>query len=142
MFRVITGLLKGGIVGGGLGYGAYTLGLGAGSTGYLVYALVGFFTGVICGKPLWRQETLWTPVVKGLVGAGLSCLVYFGARKFLGGFSLPLPEALSVSAGTPLVDVPFLFGAVVGIVYGVLVEVDDGGGTAATADPKAKPKGK
>ena len=140
MFRIITGLLKGGIVGAGIGYGAFVLGLGAGASGYLVYALVGFVAGIVCGKPLWRQETLWTPVVKGLVGAALSCLLFFGAQKLFGSFTAPLPASLGVQ-GVPLVHVPFVFGAFVGIVYGVLVELDDGGGGNLVAAEKSAKKG-
>lgn len=137
MFRIITGFLKGGIVGAGVGYGAFRLGLGQGASGYLVHAIIGFLAGVVCGKPLWRQETLWTPVVKGLVGAALSGLLYFGAQKLLGSFTMPLPASLGVQ-GLPLVHVPFVFGAVIGIVYGVLVELDDGGGGAAVVAPASK----
>lgn len=145
MLRVILGLVKGGIVGAGLGYGAFVIGLGAGASGYLVSALVGFFTGVVCGRPLWRQETLWTPVVKGLVGAGVCSLLLLGLRKLLGGFTVPLPAALEVPEG-PVSQIPLLFGTLLGIVYGILVEVDDGGGAAspkktAAAVEKVKPKG-
>ncbi|MDX2024185.1 MAG: hypothetical protein SF187_28345 [Deltaproteobacteria bacterium] len=137
MFRIITGLLKGGIVGAGVGYGAFRLGLGQGAMGYLVYAVIGFLAGVVCGKPLWRQETLWTPVVKGLVGAALSSLLYFGGQKLLGRVTAPLPASLGVQ-GLPLVQIPFVFGALVGIIYGVLVELDDGGSTAAAPATKGK----
>jgi ABC-type arginine transport system permease subunit len=132
MLRIIAGLLKGGIVGAGIGYGAFRLGLGSGGSGYLVYALVGFVVGIVCGRPLWRAETIWTPVVKGVVGAGLSCLVYFGGQKLLGRVVVPLPASLGVDA-LPFVKIPFVFGAVVGIVYGVLVELDDGGDSNAPA---------
>lgn len=134
MFRIITGLLKGGIVGAGIGYGAFTLGLGRGGSAYLVYGLIGFVSGIVGGKPLWRQETIWTPVVKGIAGAGVSCLLYFGAQKLLGTFVAPLPASLGVQ-DIPMVQVPFVFGAFVGIVYGVLVELDDGG-VASESSPK------
>jgi len=136
MFRIITGLLKGGIVGAGIGYGAFTLGLGRGGSGYIVYALVGFVAGIVCGKPIWRQETIWTPVVKGIAGAGVSCLLYFGAQKLLGTFVAPLPASLGLN-DVPVVQVPFVFGAFVGIVYGVLVELDDGGGSSGPSAQKS-----
>lgn len=143
MVRAILGLVKGAVVGAGLGYGALQLGLGAGVSGYLVSALVGFVTGIVCGRPLWRQETLWTPVVKGLVGAAVCSLILFGARKFLGGLTIPLPASLNVPE-RPWAQVPLLYGAVLGIVYGILVEIDDGGAAAekAGSTPPVKSKAK
>lgn len=143
MLRVILGLLKGGVVGGALGYGAHAIGVSTGVLGYLVYAVIGFVVGVVCGKPLWRHETLWTPVVKGVIGALVCAGLYWGASKLLGG--VPAPAFLGLEEGTVLAGAPFVLGPAIGILYGILVEVDDGrpdkksGGAAADRDkaPKA-----
>ena len=144
MVRAILGLLKGGIVGAGIGYGANYLGFGDGATGYLVSALVGFVTGVVCGRALWKHETLWTPVVKGIVGAAVCSLILFAGRKFLGGLTIPLPSALNIPA-RPWGQVPLVFGTLLGVAYGMLVELDDGGSSGASkAEPqvrKAKTEG-
>ncbi|HEY0712394.1 MAG TPA: hypothetical protein VGF45_06955, partial [Polyangia bacterium] len=140
MLRVLLGLLKGAVIGGAVGYVATVAGLGRGSSGYLVYAAVGFLVGIVCGKPLWRQETLWTPALKGVVGAAILAGLYWGAQKLLGGFSVPLPAALNQvtgGEGRPLVEVPLLLAPALAIIYGIFVEVDDGGSKAAAPAGKA-----
>lgn len=132
--RVLLGLLKGGVVGLGLGFAAFKLGIASGLLAYLVYGAVGFLVGVVAGKPIWRQETLWTPVLKGVVGFLIALGLTWLARKGLGGAKLELATGLG-APDVPLVDVPFLLAPVIGILYGIFVEVDDGGksGPAAAA---------
>ena len=134
MLRVLLGIIKGAIVGGGIGFAASKVGLGGGVTGYLVYAAIGFVVGVVCGKPIWRQETLFTPALKGLFGAAILAGLYWLASKFLGGFVVPfaLPAEFADSS-KPVVQLPQLLGPALAILYGVFIEVDDGG------DSKAKP---
>ena len=141
MVRVLLGTLKGVVIGGAVGYLATKAGLGSGSSGYLVYAAVGFLVGIICGKPLWRQETLWTPVLKGVFGAAILAGLYWGATKLLGGFTVPLPQALAdVAGGTrPLVQLPLLLAPALAVIYGIFVEVDDGGSKAAAAATPGSP---
>jgi hypothetical protein len=140
MLRLLLGILKGALVGGAVGFGAWKAGLGGGVTGWLVYGAIGFLVGIVCGKPLWRQETLWTPVLKGLFGVLIALGLTWIGRKFLGGFSLPLPQSLGLPEG-PVVSTPVLFGPLVGIVYGIFVEVDDGERKAkeAAAQTEKKP---
>lgn len=134
MLRILAGLLKGGIVGAGLGYGATRLGLGPGASGWPVYAGVGALVGLVCGRPFWRHETFWTPLLKAVVGAGLALGLAWVGRRFIGGVSLAfapqwgLPEAR-------LGDAPWALGALIGVIYGIFVEVDDGG-----SDSGSKPK--
>jgi hypothetical protein len=148
MLRVLLGTLKGVVIGGAVGYVATVAGLGRGSSGYLVYAVVGFLVGIIAGKPLWRQETLWTPALKGLFGAAVLAGLYWGAQKVLGGFAVPLPAAVNQvtgGEGRAFVEIPLLLAPALAIVYGIFVEVDDGGSKAAAATagnpaPPAKPR--
>ena len=140
MVRVILGLVKGLLVGGGVGYLLLYLGVDSvGVRAYAACALVGALVGVIAGRPPWRAETIWTPVVKalfgGVVGAGLC---------FVGSF-LPEKKLPSIAnlGELPLRGAAFL-SAAVGVIYGIFVEVDDGGSAdaekkAAAAPPKSLP---
>lgn len=139
MLRVLLGIVKGGLVGAALGLGAVRIGLGGTGTAWLVYGLIGFLVGVVCGRPIWRQETLWTPVLKGLVGFGLCTLLAWLAAKGLGGFKLPFGTALG-APDEPLAKVPMLLGPLVGIVYGIFVELDDSEKKNKAASPPAAPK--
>ena len=138
MLRIVLGLLKGGIVGAALGYLASRAGISGGVLGLLVQGAVGAAVGVICGKPIWRQETIWTPVLKALFGFGVGLGLAFLARKVLGGVHIPV-AAIPGSSELPLPSVPALLGPLVGAAYGLFVEVDDGGGAAPKgAAPAAK----
>jgi hypothetical protein len=147
MLRVLLGLLKGGVVGAAVGYGAQAAGLGTGVVGYLVYAAVGFVVGIVCGKPIWAQETLWTPVVKGIFGAGVCAGLYWGVTKLLGGVTFaPVAEVTGADANTPVPGLPLIVGPLLGALYGIFVEVDDGerkakAAGASTTKPGAKPGG-
>jgi hypothetical protein len=134
MLRLLLGIIKGGLIGAGIGFAATRLGIG-GPLSYAVYAAVGFVVGLVCGKAIWRQETLWTPALKGLFGAALTTGLYFGATKLLGGFK----PAFTAQLGAPnqaLVDVPLALAPLLGIVYGIFVEVDDGEKKSAGDAPK------
>jgi hypothetical protein len=125
MVRVILGIIKGALIGAGLGYAAMQLGVTSGAMAYVTYAAVGFLVGLICGKAVWRQETMWTPALKGLFGAAVCAGLYWGASKFLGGLKLDLPAQLG-AGDRPLLEVPLLVAPALAIVYGIFVEVDDG----------------
>jgi len=136
LLRALLGLIKGGIVGGAIGFGAWKVGLAGGSPLYLVYGLVGLLTGIVCGKPLWRHETLVTPLLKGVVGLLFAMGVYWLIGKTLPGMKLPLGTALGLP-DQPLASLPVVLGPLVGILYGVFVEVDDGEGKPAAAPAKS-----
>ena len=141
MLRVILGLLKGGIVGVGIGVLANKFGVVGGVTAYVAYGVVGGLVGIVGGKPLWRQETLWTPLLKGIVGFLIGMGLFWAAGKLFGAVKLPLAAGFG-ALDAPVVEVPYLLAPIIGIVYGVFVEVDDGA-SAARADAKsavAKPK--
>ena len=140
--RVLLGLVKGGIVGGVVGFAASRVGFGAGATAWLVYGAVGFLVGIVCGKPPWRQETIWTSIVKGVVGLAVCMGLFWVAGKVFGGMKAPaqLLAPLGLADGQALVSVPSLLGPLIGIVYGVFVEVDDGGKSAPAGKSQAKPE--
>jgi len=140
MLRVLLGIFKGAIVGGAIGYAATQLGVQAGPMAYATYAVVGFVVGLVCGKAVWRQETLWTPALKGLFGALVSMGLYWGATKVLGGLNPPFAVEGVFAADRPVVQIPLLVAPVLAIVYGIFVEVDDGERKAAAAGQGRAPQ--
>ena len=133
MLRVILGLIKGAVVGGLAAYGAWRFGWMNGVVAYLWCALVGAVVGVVAGQPPWRAETIWTPILKMLVGAGV------GAGLCWVGFALlPNPSFTVSGVDLELHSAPLL-APLIGILYGIFVEVDDGGEKKpAEAPPSAK----
>jgi hypothetical protein len=136
MVRVFLGIIKGALIGAGVGYAAMQLGISSGPLAYAIYAAVGFLVGLVCGKAVWRQETMWTPALKGLFGAAVCAGLYWGASKLLGGAKLAFTAQLG-AADRPLIDVPLLVAPALAILYGIFVEIDDGERKAKT--PPAAP---
>ena len=124
MFRLLLGLLKGAVIGGGLGYGAYELGLG-GWAGWFVYCSIGAVIGLLVGKPIWshlrdKGATLWTPALKAVFGAGIGAGLYALVKYFASGMEL---ELLGETRAIP--NWQFIVGAGIGAVYGAFTELDD-----------------
>jgi hypothetical protein len=136
MLRLVLGILKGAAVGAAVGLGAAKVGIGGGTLGYVVSGVVGALVGIVCGKAIWRQETLFTPLLKGIFGFGIGALLYYGAHKLLGGAHLAFATGLG-APDKPLLEVPFLFGPLIGIIWGAFIEVDDSGSGKAKAKAKA-----
>ena len=125
MLRLVLGLVKGAVIGGGIGYGAFAAGLGGGWN-WLVYGLIGAFVGLLVGRPLWKhlqdnKSTVWTPILKGAFGCGVAIGLYALAAKVWGGVNVHLEPVVSGN----VIDVPFLLGGVIGALYGAFVEIDD-----------------
>ena len=124
MLRLLIGLVKGAVVGGAVGYGAYTLGLG-GAFHWITYGVVGALVGLLVGRPIWshlldKSSTTWTAILKGMFGFGVGVGLYAIVAKAWGGFELSLMDE------TRLVqDWPFALGGAIGALYGAFVEVDD-----------------
>lgn len=138
MGRLLLGLLKGGVVGAALGAGALKLGIAGGVLGTITYAVIGGLVGILCGKPPWRQDTVWTTTLKGIFGAVVGGALYWGLGKILPGAHL----AFTAKLGAPdraLIDVPLLIGPLIGALWGSFVELDDGGSSSAA---KTKTAGK
>ena len=134
--RIVLGVLKGGIVGGGLGYLASRAGISGGVMAWGLYGLIAAVVGVICGRPPWRHETIWTPVLKALFGLAVGVGLYFAARKLLGSVHIPLPF-IAGSAEHPISEVPAVLGTLIGVLYGVFVEIDERSGGKSASPAKA-----
>jgi len=132
--KLLIGMVKGLVVGGAIGYGAYALGLGGGFN-WITYGLVGAMVGLLVGRPLWslimdKNGTTVVSMLKAIFGFGVGCGLYALVAKVWGGFDL------QISGLTRTVyDWQPLLGAAIGGVYGGFVELDD------SVDDKKKLKG-
>jgi hypothetical protein len=124
VLRLLLGLFKGVAIGGAVGYGAYTLGLG-GAFHWITYGVVGALVGLLVGRPFWshlldKSSTTWTAIIKGMFGFGVGVGLYALAAKVWGGFDLELMGETRV-----LHDWQFVMGGAIGALYGAFVEIDD-----------------
>jgi hypothetical protein len=125
MVRVLLGIIKGGVVGAAVGFAATRVGFGTGAAAWLVYGLVGFLVGIVCGKAIWRHDTLVTPLLKGIFGFLLGMGLYWLARKTLSAVPAPFTTPY-FGPSDKIAAIPLLLGPAIGILYGIFVEVDDG----------------
>ena len=132
MLRVVLGLLKGGLIGAAVGFGAFRLGIASGVLAFVVYGVIGALVGLLVGRPPWKQETFWTSIIKGIFGLLVAIGLYWGAHKLLGTTHLAFATGLG-APDLPFADVPFLLGPVIGALYGIFVEVDDASGKVEAA---------
>jgi hypothetical protein len=124
--RIIVGLIKGAVVGGGVGYGLLRLGWTSAAFAYLACAVVGALVGVVAGRAPWKAETIWTPALKMIVGAGIGVgLAALGLHFF------PDSEVTVKPLHAALEQVPLRSGPIlaplIGVLYGAFIEWDDGG---------------
>lgn len=135
--RLILGLIKGLIIGGGAGFAAYNLGL-AGSWHWITYGVVGALVGLLVGRPFWshlldKSSTVFVALLKGIVGFGVGVGAYAVIAKVWGGMEIPI-EALGESRN--LYDWQFLLGGAIGGIYGAWVELDDAPAKKQAEDKK------
>lgn len=135
MLKLILGLLKGAVVGGVLGFGAYELNL-TGGMHWLTYGLAGALVGLIAGRPIWalvtdKEGTTWVSVLKALFGFGVGCGLYALVAKAWGGVVIPFRgEERLIQDWQPI------FAASVGGFLGAFFEIDDAiGGNDASKKP-------
>ncbi len=138
MLRLLLGLLKGAVVGAALGFAADQIGLGGG-WGYVIYGIVGFAVGLLVGRPVWshildKGSTIWTSILKGLMGFGVGAGLFAVGHKLLGD-----PVIAVAGQARPLTGWTYVFGGLVGALYGAFVEVDDAP-PAKEAAPQQKKK--
>lgn len=124
MIRLLVGLLKGAVIGGGVGYGAHAL---AESTGFgnawLTFGVVGALVGLFVGRPLWTllrdpNTTNIVAIIKAVFGFGVGCGLYALFAKVWA------PDPKLAIADYSIYWPPIL-GAAIGGVYGAFVEFDD-----------------
>jgi hypothetical protein len=122
--KLLVGLLKGAIIGGGIGYGAFALAEATDfGNAWLTYGLIGAFVGLLVGRPIWsliRDQSATTVValLKAAFGFGIGCGLYAIVAKAWA------PGPL-VIGGYDAFSWPPILGAAIGAVYGAFVELDD-----------------
>jgi hypothetical protein len=137
MLRVFVGLIKGAIIGGGVGFLLLKIGWTSSTLiAYLACAAVGAVVGVVAGRAPWRAETIWTPVIKmivgSLVGVGLAAV----GLKLVPDVSVHVKQ-LGEFADLHLHSAPVL-APIIGVLYGIFVEVDDGGAKKPSPPPASR----
>ena len=137
MVKLLVGILKGAVIGGALGYGAYALGEATGFVNpWLTYGLIGAIVGLFVGRPIWslirdKNSTTVISILKSAFGFGIGCGIYALVARVWG------PE-LAIASVSNVFDWPPTMGGAIGAVYGGFVELDD----AIGDDPKKKPAAK
>ncbi len=124
--RILLGVLKGAIVGGLLGGALWffetggDLGNDEASWAWLrwpLYGAIGLLTGLVSGRPPWAKGYVWvSSLLKGVFGFGVGVGLYF-----LGNYLLQSFEPF----GRLATEWYFGFGAAVGVIYAVFIEIDD-----------------
>ena len=138
--RVVSGLLKGGLIGFCVGALSWRIGM-TGLPGFVDYGLIGALVGILGGRPPWRQETIWTPLLKGIFGVVVGVGLYWIAHKFLSGTRLDFATKLG-APDKPIADVPVVLGPLIGALWGILVELDDSaGGNSNNSDSAITKRG-
>ena len=139
MIKLLVGILKGAVIGGALGYGAFALGQATGfGNPWLTYGLIGAIVGLFVGKPIWslirsKESTSWIAVLKAAFGFGLGCGLYAIIAKAWG------PAWYIEAVGQDVFAWPPTLGGAIGAVYGGFVELDDAIGDDKTPPPAAGP---
>ena len=139
MVKLLVGLLKGAIIGGGIGYGAYALWQATDfDNPWLTFGVVGALVGLLVGKPIWslirdKNSTTVIALIKAAFGFGVGCGLYALVAKAAG-------LHMTISGYDVFAWSPTLGGAI-GAVYGAFVELDDSiGDDAAKAKQPAELK--
>lgn len=138
MIKLVVGILKGAVIGGAVGYGAYALSSATGfANPWLTYGAIGAIVGLIAGRSLWslirdKNATTWIAILKAAFGFGVGCGLYALIAKVWS------PSAEVLLAGQNVFTWPVTLGGAIGAVYGGFVELDDAIGDDKKA-PAAKP---
>jgi hypothetical protein len=145
VIKLVVGILKGAVIGGAVGYGAYALHNATGfDSPWLTYGVIGALVGFIAGRSIWslmrdKNATTWVAILKGAFGFGIGCGLYALIARVWN------PTAEILVAGENIFTWPVTVGGAIGAVYGGFVELDDAIGVddkkSASKQP-AKPAGK
>jgi hypothetical protein len=140
--RLILGLIKGLVIGGGVGFAAYSLKL-TGSFHWITYGVVGALVGLLVGRPFWshladKNSTVFVALLKGIFGFGVGVGLYALASKVLAGSIEPfaIPGGMFHNETHALHDWQFVLGGAIGAIYGAWVELDDAPAKQASDEKK------
>jgi len=123
VIKLLVGILKGAVIGGALGYGAYAIGeVPVLTNPWVLYGLIGALVGLVVGRPIWslirdQNATSVIAILKAAFGFGIGCGLYAIVAKAWG-------PTWEISGQNVFNWSPTLGGAI-GAVYGGFVELDD-----------------
>jgi hypothetical protein len=136
VIKLVVGILKGAVIGGAVGYGAWALFNATGfASPWLTYGVIGAIVGLIAGRSIWslirdKNATSWVGILKAAFGFGIGCGLYaIIARAWH-----PVLELKIADQPINIFDWSVTLGAAIGAVYGGFVELDD-----AIGDDKKPP---
>jgi len=138
VIKLVVGILKGAVIGGAVGYGAYALNTATGfENPWLTYGVIGAIVGLIAGRSIWslirdKNATTWVGILKAAFGFGVGCGLYAIIAKAWNPAALMIAE-YNVFAW------PVTLGGAIGAVYGGFVELDDAIGDDKKAPAKQAP---
>ena len=141
MVKLLVGLLKGAVIGGAVGYGAFALAQATDfGNAWLTYGVIGALVGLFVGRPLWslikdQSATTWIAILKAAFGFGVGCGLYAIIAKAWS------PSPMLVG-GQDVFSWPPILGGAIGALYGGFVELDDGIDDKKSAPGKQLPKSK
>lgn len=118
MNTIVSGLIKGAIVGLGVGivFAVFDTGHHMVGTKFILFAMTGLLCGILCGTPIWRKEALTSNMIKAATGVVIGLLAM-----------ALLYYVLDVEWGTRRLSSYYWFVAsVFGAMFGAFVEFDDG----------------
>jgi hypothetical protein len=122
--KLLVGFLKGAVIGGGIGYGAFALWQATDfRNAWLTVGLVGALVGLLVGRPIWsllrdKDATTVVALLKAAFGFGIGCGLYALLAKVWS------PGAWNIGGQNVFAWEPSVGGAI-GAVYGAFVELDD-----------------
>src|ERR1044071_3924825 len=105
VIKLVVGILKGAVIGGAVGYGAYALARATGfGSPWFTYGVVGALVGLIAGRPIWslirdKNATTWVSILKAAFGFGVGCGLYALISKAWN------PSAVAVTLGNQSFDI-------------------------------------
>jgi hypothetical protein len=134
VLKLLVGLLKGAVIGGGISYGAYRAGF---DVPWITYGVVGALVGLVAGRPIWslirdKNATSVVAMLRAAFGFGVGCGLFALENKAWS------PSPLLVS-GVDVFSWPLGIG--IGAIWGAFVELDDAiGSDAATGKSQGDEK--
>jgi hypothetical protein len=139
VFKLVVGILKGAIIGGALGYGAYALeDATIVVSPWVIYGVIGAIVGLFVGRPIWsllrdKNATAWVSILKAAFGFGIGCGLYALVSRVLS-------PVLNIELAGKMINLfawPVTLGGAIGAVYGGFVELDDAIGEDRRDDRKS-----
>ena len=146
MIKLVVGILKGAVIGGAVGYGAFALQNSIGfDNPWLTYGVIGALVGLIAGRSIWslmrdKNATTWVSILKSAFGFGVGCGLYALVAKVLNPAAILIGPNGLLATAVNVFTWPVTLGGAIGAVYGGFVELDDAiGDDKKPAKPAAKP---